>query len=234
MADLPSSKVKINDIEVAQEAALSESFFSKVGSSINALIDDTNTNAANVASAISVNNTQDTRLTNLEAVRLTRITVSGSVSFVAPPETIVWQSGNILIQPTPFLRGVLWSRSRQAARVITDSFGNPISTFGMLSAYQSYGLGTCTGSADTNVGPFRIELRRTSDNALFQTLATLPTASPLTHVRIFNHPWELNVQATGVISSPTNFYLRYIGDYSGSSSATAITFTDYEMYFSQF
>jgi len=72
MADLPSSKVKINDIEVAQEAALSESFFSKVGSSINALIDDTNTNAANIAtnnadiaSAVSVNNTQTANIDSI-------------------------------------------------------------------------------------------------------------------------------------------------------------------------
>ena len=40
MADLPSSKVKMNDIEVSQDAPTSEALFGKIGSNINALIDE--------------------------------------------------------------------------------------------------------------------------------------------------------------------------------------------------
>jgi hypothetical protein len=40
MADLPSVKLKINDIEVSQDAPVTEALLAKKGSSINALIDD--------------------------------------------------------------------------------------------------------------------------------------------------------------------------------------------------
>jgi hypothetical protein len=40
MADIPGALVKLNDVEVAQDAPITEALFSKIGANINALIDE--------------------------------------------------------------------------------------------------------------------------------------------------------------------------------------------------
>jgi len=48
MADLPSTKLKLNDVEVSADTPVTEALWRKTGSSINALIDDESTNDARI------------------------------------------------------------------------------------------------------------------------------------------------------------------------------------------
>lgn len=70
--DLPDSAVKINDVEVAQDAPVSEALFDKIGSDINDLLD-----RADAIEAADV--VQDGRLTAVESLaggKATVVTVS--------------------------------------------------------------------------------------------------------------------------------------------------------------
>ena len=88
MANIPGAKVKMNDIEIAQEAALSEAVHTKIGANINALIDDDvslqnqiNTNAGN----ISTNASNITILQNRQQILESgpnSTSISGSGSYV--------------------------------------------------------------------------------------------------------------------------------------------------------
>jgi hypothetical protein len=78
MANIPGAKVKMNDIEIAQESALSEATFTKMGANINALIDEDvslqsqiTTNANNIATNVTNISTVSNRHKILESSQLT-------------------------------------------------------------------------------------------------------------------------------------------------------------------
>lgn len=89
MADIVSSKAKINDVEVSAEAALSEALFEKMGGSINYLIDETDDN--------------NTRLDTLESAKAST-TSSSSGNFTTTSNSYV-DVTNLTVTLTPSRSG---------------------------------------------------------------------------------------------------------------------------------
>lgn len=89
MADLPSSIVKINDLEVSADAPVSEALFVKIGSTINGVIDE--------------QVLQDGRITTLETAPLpaTAESAVSSSSATSVSATITAPSGRVLINVVP-------------------------------------------------------------------------------------------------------------------------------------
>lgn len=96
MADLPSSIVKINDIEVAANAPVTEALHSKIGSSINGLIDEQVSQGARIA-------VLEARVPNVVLGTLSAASVT-SISVTITPTS---SSNDILIflQPGPSAAG---------------------------------------------------------------------------------------------------------------------------------